>query len=232
MTDRPFLLIIAGPNGSGKTTLTNRLRTTGYDLGTYINADEIAARLQQGKGAAPPEASRQAQIEADGWRRMMLEKRQSYSFETVMSHPSKIAEMEEARSLGYDVVLFFIGVDDPQINLGRVAQRVARGGHDVPADKIVARYRRTMELLPAAACAAHRTMVYDNSELSKEPELIAVIASTLGSVTVDLPIRIAQTRRWFVEFGVEGLRRHLRTEPVLGLGEFGERLEFTRSASP
>jgi predicted ABC-type ATPase len=205
MKDAPFLLVIAGPNGSGKTTLTNRLRSLELDFGSYINADEIAARLLTDNKAAAPEASRQAQIEADRLRREMLDRRESYSFETVMSHPSKIEEMLEARSLGYEVVLYFVAVDDPSINVKRVAQRVARGGHDVPVDKIIARYQRTLELLPMAMLAAHRSVIFDNSDLEKGLMRLASAKTEGTDLVLSLEYPRAEIRPWFHRFGLQAL---------------------------
>lgn len=152
-------MIIAGPNGSGKTTLTHRLRDTGFDLGEYINADDIAAGL----AGAPGDVSREAQRLAEEARQSCLANGVSFSFETVMSHASKIDLLNQAKTLGYYVLLFFVGVDDPRINIDRVAQRVSLGGHDVPIDRIVRRYERTMSLLPAAIRAADRSVLFDNS---------------------------------------------------------------------
>ncbi len=60
-------------------------------------------------------------------------------------------------------MLVFVGTADPAINLDRVAQRVEEGGHDVPADRIVARYSRTMDLLPRAVEQSHKALIFDNS---------------------------------------------------------------------
>lgn len=156
---QPFLLVIAGPNGSGKTTLTAYLRKRGVDFGLYINPDDIAASLE----GSPEERSRLAQAKADEEREACLTARASFSFETVMSHPSKVDAMRRAKSLGFEVKLFFVGVEDPTINIARVAQRVAQGGHDVPRDRIVARYHRTMALLPDAVVAADHSIIFDNT---------------------------------------------------------------------
>lgn len=166
MSDDPILLVIAGPNGSGKSTLTERLRGLSYNFGTYINPDEIAATLD----LPEPDRSRQAQALADQKRETCLRSRVNFSFETVMSHPSKLDLMSRARSAGYDVRLFFVCTSDPKINSIRVRQRVHFGGHDVPEDRIHARYRRTLELLPDAAVLTRRTVLFDNTaELDVAP---------------------------------------------------------------
>lgn len=161
MSEPPFLLVIAGPNGSGKSTLTNYLIEAGIDFGEYINPDEIAATLD----LPEPGRSDQARAIADLQRDRCLTSRLNFSFETVMSHRSKVDFMIRADDAGYEVTLYFICTSDPQINIRRVENRVSRGGHDVPPERIVARYWRTLDLLPYAALVARRTVLFDNSAL-------------------------------------------------------------------
>ena len=80
----PFLLVVAGPNGSGKTTLTNFLRGAGQAFGEYINPDDIAIGLSGSYDARV----REAQSIADAMRDACVGEGRSFSFETVMSHPS------------------------------------------------------------------------------------------------------------------------------------------------
>jgi predicted ABC-type ATPase len=138
--------MIAGPNGSGKTTLTNQLRADGVDLGHYVNPDEIAKTLEGAYGARVRGAQ---QIAADE-RQACLEAGRSFSFETVMSHPSKIEVLREAKARGFRTALYFVATESPSLNVARVAQRVLLGGHDVPEDRIRQRYVRTLDLLPQA----------------------------------------------------------------------------------
>lgn len=161
MSEAPFLLVIAGPNGSGKSTLTNYLIEAGIDFGEYINPDEIAATLD----LPEPVRSKQAQAIADVQRDRCLTSRLSFSFETVMSHRSKVDLMIRAADAGYEVTVYFVCTSDPEINVGRVENRVSSGGHDVPHERIVARYWRTLELLPYAALTARRMVLFDNSAL-------------------------------------------------------------------
>lgn len=165
MNERPFVLVFAGPNGSGKSTLTNYLMNAGIDFGEYINPDEIAATLE----LPEPQRSRQAQQIADFQRDRCLTSKVSFSFETVMSHPSKIELMMQAHRAGYDVAVYFVCTSDPEINIRRVENRVSSGGHDVPHDRIIARYWRSLALLPQAALTARRTVLFDNSALVGHP---------------------------------------------------------------
>jgi predicted ABC-type ATPase len=159
------LLVVAGPNGSGKSTLTQYLLKSGIDFGNYINPDEIALTLE----LPEPERSRQAQARADFERDSCLRRRISFSFETVMSHRSKVEVMLRAHDAGYDITLFFVATSDPEINVRRVENRFASGGHDVPHDRIRNRYGRSLSYLPHAALVARRTVVFDNSTLVNLP---------------------------------------------------------------
>lgn len=104
-----------------------------------------------------------AAVLADFIRRELLAAGVSFTFETVMSSPDKVAFMREARALGFRTYLYFVATADPDINIARVQQRVAEGGHDVPSDKIVQRYGRSVALLAEACDASDRAYVFDNS---------------------------------------------------------------------
>lgn len=151
--------MIAGPNGSGKTTLTDQLRADGVDLGRYINPDEIAKTLVGSYGGRV----REAQDIAAAQRQHCLDARESFSFETVMSHVSKIEALETARAAGFRVALYFVATESPSLNVARVAQRVLLGGHDVPEDRIRQRYVRTLALLPQALILADMAVLFDNT---------------------------------------------------------------------
>jgi predicted ABC-type ATPase len=186
LSETPFLLVIAGPNGSGKSTLTQYLLSSGIDFGNYINPDEIAAKLDMPE----PERSRQAQMHADFERDSCLRRRISFSFETVMSHPSKVEVMLKAHDAGYDVTLFFVATSDPEINVRRVENRVAAGGHDVPHDRIRSRYQRSRSYLPHAALVARRTVVFDNSALVNLPASAGFLGGNAGLRVIAEVIRL------------------------------------------
>ena len=158
----PVMLVIAGPNGAGKTTVTARLRVDHWSEGVeYINPDEIA-RDRFGDWNSPSAIVRAAEW-AEARREALLQARAGIAFETVFSAPDKVDFLERARQAGYFLRLFFIGTSDPRINAARVADRVIRGGHTVPIEKIVGRYERSLANLPVAIDIAHRVYVFDNS---------------------------------------------------------------------
>jgi len=104
-----------------------------------------------------------ASICADFIRHQLLEKKISFTFETVMSSPDKVRFLQKAQEAGYRTYLYFIATQDPIVNISRVQNRVKLGGHDVPREKIVSRYYRSLELLPEAVKYSNRAYIFDNS---------------------------------------------------------------------
>jgi len=92
-----------------------------------------------------------------------IERGVSFSQETVFSHPSKIAALEKARASGFRTYLYYVSTDDVAINVDRVADRYAQGGHDVPLEKIESRYERSLANLPKALPHLSRAYFFDNS---------------------------------------------------------------------
>ncbi len=105
-----------------------------------------------------------ASVLADFLRRKALESSNSFSFETVMSAADKVDLLREAHSRGYRTYLYYIATEDPVINIQRVKNRVAEGGHDVPEEKIAARYHRSLSLLVEAIRHTNRAFLFDTSE--------------------------------------------------------------------
>lgn len=104
-----------------------------------------------------------ASVVADFIRQHLLDQGVSFTFETVMSSPDKVDFIRQAQELGYRTYLYFVATEGPDINISRVANRVKDGGHDVPENKIVERYWRSLELLPQAILASNRAFLFDNS---------------------------------------------------------------------
>lgn len=87
-----------------------------------------------------------------------------FSFETVLSHPSKIDFLKSAKDKGWQVYLYFVNTADPYINSDRVKDRVSKGGHNVPPDKIRDRYTRSLENLYPVLQHCRRAYIFDNTK--------------------------------------------------------------------
>lgn len=162
----PSLRLIAGPNGSGKTTLTQLLREDyAVPLGQYLNPDDIAKHIKAsdqftGNSSSAEKLAQQVAVGLrDDWVRNDL----SFTYESVMSHESHIEFARQAQGSGYKAYLYYVCVSDAELNKERVAQRVQEGGHDVPEDKIISRYQRSLDNLYTMLDICRRGFLFDNS---------------------------------------------------------------------
>ncbi|WP_416467274.1 zeta toxin family protein [Pseudomonas sp. LFS044] len=137
-----------------------------------------------------------ASVISDYIRQHLLERRASFSFETVMSHPSKVEFMHQAQARGYRTYLYFVSTENPAINIDRVAIRVQEGGHPVRPDLVRKRYSRALDLLPDAIAVSNRAYVFDNSGKS---------AVWLAEITegTQLEYRTEDIPDWFFESYVD-----------------------------
>ena len=104
-----------------------------------------------------------ASVCADFIRHQLLKAKISFTFETVMSSRDKVEFLKKAQDAGYRTYLYFIATKDSIINISRVQNRVKKGGHTVPKEKIASRYYRSLELLSEAVKYSNKAYVFDNS---------------------------------------------------------------------
>ena len=164
---RPILVALAGPNGAGKTTFYHaHLRLAGL---RFLNADEIARGLEI-------DAYEAARVVTE-LRQELVRQRESFVLETVFSDPvgDKLSFLNTAAQSGYTVVLCFIGLSGPETSEQRVAMRVSQGGHDVPSEKLVSRFPRTLANLQAAIRELPHVLIFDNDDLAAPFRRAAVI---------------------------------------------------------
>lgn len=152
-----ILTIFAGPNGSGKSSVVKLFNPERYycpdnytqifdycdtEEERYVEAMKLAEKLRYGA----------------------LNNGVPFAFETVLSNKNKIDFIREAQEEGYYVEVHYITTTDPSINIRRIKSRVSQGGHDVPEEKTMKRYRNSMDLLPRLISVSDEITVYDNSE--------------------------------------------------------------------
>ena len=183
--DVPRLWLIAGPNGAGKTTVVQsdlfrdlippvhqlnadeqtlqRLHRLGFAGFRDVSADVLFQEFSAASGSVFSEVT-------DG-----IKRGEAVCVETVLSTGKYQPVVEQTLALGGYFALVYVAVRSPDISLERIARRVAQGGHDVPADKVVARWHRSLEFLPWFAGRASVLWVFDNSDSDPDnpPRLIA-----------------------------------------------------------
>jgi predicted ABC-type ATPase len=130
---------------------------------------------------------------ADFIRRALVELAVNFTFETVMSSPDKIDFLETSRSAGYRNYLYYTALEPSDLCLARVANRVQLGGHDVPDEKILERYTRSLDLLLSAIAQTSRAYIFDNSGAEH-----LWIAEVTDGITFD--IKVDTVPAWFQQY--------------------------------
>ena len=143
MADK-HLYIISGPNGAGKTTASYTVLPKILQCKEFVNADEIARGLSPFNPDSVAIQAGRLMLERI---RELLQRNESFSIETTLSTRSYVQLVEKAHRQGYEVTLLYFWLKSPDQAIQRVAERVAKGGHDIPKNTIVRRYREGLENL-------------------------------------------------------------------------------------
>ena len=173
-TKKTMVLFMAGPNGSGKSTITQYFEI----VGEYTNADDMVKTIGM--------SNEEAAILADKKRYESINKKADFTFETVLSSKYKLDILKKAKEAGYFIKGVFVLTINPNINVARVAARVASGGHDVDKDKIIQRYKKSLDNIKRLMEICDILHVYDNSIepvriIRKHKEDISIFPNELWS---------------------------------------------------
>lgn len=170
--DRPRFWIVAGPNGSGKSTAYGHGDVAGLDGSVWIiNPDLLTVRLRDAEYLEAISANLAAVQRIERWLDASIEVHQTIGVETVLSSPKYQRLVEKAKAHGFEVCFVYVYLKSVELQLERIRARVAKGGHDVPPDKVIARRERSFEQMPWFFVNSDRAWVFDNS--SDSPELVA-----------------------------------------------------------
>ena len=151
MQKKPEIIVFAGPNGSGKSTITKLAKI----IKPYINADDIKSSLH----CSDIEAAQKATLMRESY----VNNNESFSFETVLSTSRNLDLLIKAKQKGYFIRVIYVLTVNSQINVYRVKQRFANGGHDVPKEKVISRYENALKIIPELVQVADVCHIYDNS---------------------------------------------------------------------
>lgn len=182
------LYIISGCNGAGKTTASYTVLPEILDCREFVNADEIA------RGLSPFNPEGMA-IEAA---RLMLKRieellcrNETFSIETTLATRSYLNLVQRAQAKGYTVRLLFFWLNSPELALQRVAERVSKGGHNIPEPIVRRRYVAGINnLFQLFMNEVDYWTIYDNSEYpavqvasgGKDDEVNIIIESTYNRI--------------------------------------------------
>ena len=194
----PGIYVLAGTNGAGKSSIAGAMLLR--QRVEYFNPDEAARRIR----AANPGIS-QTQANGAAWHegKRLLERaiaeRLDFAFETTLGGRTITALLERAAARGFEVRIWYVGLNGPELHIARVRARVVKGGHDIPEPRIRERYDASrlnlIRLLPSLS----ELWVYDNSKdadpdagMAPEPRLVLHVRH--GAVVG--PRDLARTPEW------------------------------------
>lgn len=166
----PNVYIIAGPNGAGKTTFARRFLPQYAQCTNFVNADLIAQGLSPLKPeAAAMRAGRLVLEEIEKYRKDEID----FGFETTLSGKTYVSLIERLKQSGYKVHFFYLWLPSVDMALRRIKLRVAKGGHNVPADDVRRRFGRSIDnFFLYYRFLADSWMLFDSS--GRKPKAIAL----------------------------------------------------------
>jgi predicted ABC-type ATPase len=133
----PTVVVLAGPNGAGKSTAAPALLHGALGVAEFVNADVIARGLSAFNAEGAALAAGRVMLDR---LKTLARQRGSFAFETTMASRSFAPWLVDLKKTGYTLHLVFLWLSSSELAVQRVAERVALGGHDVPADIIRRRY--------------------------------------------------------------------------------------------
>lgn len=146
--------IIGGVNGVGKSSFTGILKEQRSDLGILIDVDKITAELGGNALAGGKAALKKIQE--------CIDKGVSFTQETTLSGRRTEATARELVKKGYRVRLYYIGLDSAAESVCRIANRVKRGGHDIPTQDVERRFASRWEAVARVLPYCDEAEFYDN----------------------------------------------------------------------
>lgn len=181
----PFLYILAGANGTGKTTYYFTALACNFisrDL-PFLNPDLIA---KNELGGYTHENITQAEIIFRQRASELIKTEKDFMIESNLAMSGDFIWIENMIKHGYEVILFYMCTGDVNVNINRVERRVKEGGHNIPAEIILHRYKIGFTYLKGKLHLFKEVYLIDNS--TEEPiEVAKVINGKLIELIAALP---------------------------------------------
>ena len=158
---KKVLYIFAGVNGAGKSTLYNSENLDNeIKYSTRINTDEIVRKIGDWKNNSDQIKAGKIAINL---RNDCLQHGKSFNEETTLTGKTILKTIDKAKELGYELQLFYIGVNNPEIAKERIRNRVEKGGHNIADEIVEKRYYESLKNLKQVITKFDEVYLYDNS---------------------------------------------------------------------
>lgn len=199
---QPEALILAGPNGAGKTTASAGIVPAGT---RFLNADLIAESLVA-------EGHPRSGLDVAAGRVLLgqlgevLKAGESFCVETNLADRGYAKRIAVWHEHDYTVRLIFAALESPELAVGRVASRVASGGHHVPEAVVRRRWAAGLRALFDLYLPIVDSWVLLDSN---EKDVIEVATGDRGAPAVLDPLRWQKILRIAADAGTQAPRRLL-----------------------
>lgn len=154
-------IIVGGINGAGKSTIINELIKENEEA-KVVNPDVIAKELENENIQGMTKDIKALRM-ADGMLKDSFKKKESVIHETTLSGSSIKNYINLAKLQGYKVRLVFISIASTEIANKNIAERVSKGGHNIPKDQVERRYPKTFKNLINISSNLDQIVILDNS---------------------------------------------------------------------
>ena len=162
---KKIFYLFAGVNGAGKSTLYNSEKLDNDIKNSIrINTDEIVKKIGIWKNNS--DQIRAAKI-AINLRNECFQYDKSFNEETTLTGKTILKTINKAKELGYELQLFYVGVNNPEIAKERIKIRVEKGGHNIENDVVEKRYYESLTNLKEIISKFDNVYLYDNSKKYK-----------------------------------------------------------------
>ena len=162
---KKIFYLFVGVNGAGKSTLYNSEKLDNDIKNSIrINTDEIVKKIGIWKNNS--DQIRAAKI-AINLRNECFQYDKSFNEETTLTGKTILKTINKAKELGYELQLFYVGVNNPEIAKERIKIRVEKGGHNIENDVVEKRYYESLTNLKEIISKFDKVYLYDNSKKYK-----------------------------------------------------------------
>lgn len=172
MSREKVYIIIAGVNGAGKSTLYH----SDYNIGDFFDFcdDSILHRLQRvnvdeilrefGDWRNPADFVKAGRIAV----KQVLDCFQdgvSFCQESTLCGRWILKNIDTAKRLGYKVGIIYVGIDNAELAIQRISNRVSKGGHGVSDSDVRQRFFTSLNNLNAVAGKCDGILFFDNTNI-------------------------------------------------------------------
>ena len=147
-------ILIAGVNGTGKSSFRGVLEGQDAPLGHIVDPDLIAKQNSFNEISAGKQAVREIQN--------CLKNSETVTQETTLSSHQVRKTIMKAKVQGYRITMYYIGLNTKYESIYRIANRVRKGGHDIPPDDVIRRFAHRFEALDRIVPLCDKVVFYDN----------------------------------------------------------------------